>query len=111
MNEVTAAAFTDELAKIAEGEEKKLPHPAAIVGSGLAGAGLGFGAGHLGMEGINRLLKKRKSGKGIPTGALKAAPYVAGLTGLGLGAHQAYTWDKVRKSREQQEDSDGRQDS
>ncbi len=106
MNEHTVAAFADELAKIAAEEEKKLPHPAAIVGSGLAGLGLGLGAGHAGMHGLNYLLeKKRGKGKGIPRGAMKAAPVLSGIAGLGAGAHQAYMWDKARRSMDAREKS------
>lgn len=91
--------------------EKEPPHPAAIVGSGLAGLGLGYSAGHLTMHGLNKLLKKRESGKGIPSGVLKAAPVLSSIAGLGLGAHQAHTWDKVRKSMSEREKADERQDS
>jgi F0F1-type ATP synthase membrane subunit c/vacuolar-type H+-ATPase subunit K len=110
MNGVTIASFADELSKIAA-EEKKLPHPAAIVGGSLAGLGAGYGAGHLATHGLNKLLKTRESGKGIPRGVMKYAPAAAGLAGLGVGAHQAYTWDKARKSLEQRNKGDGSQDS
>ncbi len=85
-------------------EVKKYPHPALLAGASLAGLGLGYGAGHLGMHGLNAALKSAYGpSSGIPTGVLKAAPYVAGITGLGVGALQAYVWDKARKAEEERE--------
>jgi len=110
---INFSAFTDEFMKIAqdlnpegtpdliaEAPKPAPPHPALLVGAGLAGLGTGYIGGHLATHGLNKLLKNHG---GLPSGVLKAAPAVAGLTGLAVGAHQAYTWDKVRKAMEARE--------
>ena len=98
---VSFSSFADELVKIAS-EDQKPPHPALIIGSGLAGLGVGFGAGHLTMQGLNHLARKKG---GIPTGVMRVAPALAGLAGMGVSAHQAYMWDKAMKAHEARSES------
>lgn len=119
------SAFLDELTKIAEevstdrhagvrsmvdeAGEKPSPepvkpvHPALLAGASLGGLVAGYAGGHLATHGLNHLLKRPDGTGGIPSGVLKYAPAVAGLTGLGVGALNAYTWDKARKAMVERE--------
>lgn len=125
MTAIDLSAFLDELTKIAEElstdrnagvrslvdeagerpspEPQKPVHPGLLVGAGLAGLVTGYAGGHLATHGLNKLLKRPDGTGGIPSGVLRYAPAVAGLTGLGVGALNAYTWDKARKAMAERE--------
>lgn len=128
---INFSSFTDEFVKIAQeavGEEpvvvpaeeapkKQLPHPALIAGASLGGLTLGAAGGHLAMEGLDRALKSRTplpgmaAPAGVPMAVRRLAPVALGLTGLGVAAHQAYTWDKARRAMEERRAQDGGQDT
>jgi len=109
-DEVAAAKGRLQETATPQSTEMEHPHPALVVGGGLLGLGTGYAGGHLAMEGLDRLLK-RQEGMGVPSSVLRYAPAAAGLTGLAVGAHQAYVWDKARKAMKERRKKDGSENS
>ena len=84
-----------EKAKKAEAE-KKPDHPAKTLAKGVAGMGLGMGAGYLGMKGI----QAATGGQTSPVQGSKlmwAVPLVTGTGGLIYSQMQGQMLDKMRK--------------
>jgi hypothetical protein len=101
VDEITAAAFFDELTKIAadvegitdpgskvEGDQATPPpyreHPALTVAKGIGGYGLGTLGGYLAAHGADRAIRYF-GGEGMPLAALKyGPPIVGGAAGIGF---------------------------